>query len=380
MRTLLTCGLIALLLSLGATMPVAAQTAPSTAPAAPAATGPKNAEFQTQFEAWKGTISKLRQLQVEYRTADAARRTAIQGEFKPLAEQALAQQSQLIEAAKAAYAEAPNANPDVVELLVSMLGGMVQADACDEALTLAEMLIAQKCPEKALSNLAGVAAFGADQFDKAEQYLTQAKTEGVLDETGQQDLQFVATEKAAWAKEQEIRAAEAKADNLPRVKMKTSKGDLVIELYEDQAPNTVANFIALVEKGFYNGLTFHRVLPGFMAQGGCPDGTGAGGPGYTIKCECVRPDYRKHFRGTLSMAHAGRDTGGSQFFLTFLATPFLDGKHTVFGRVIEGLDVLPKIQRRDPDDPRGPAPDTILEATVIRKRDHAYTPETGPER
>ena len=112
--------------------------------------------------------------------------------------------------------------------------------------------------------------------------------------------------------------------------MKTSEGDIEIELFENEAPNTVLNFITLVDKGFYNGLKFHRVLPGFMAQGGDPKGDGTGGPGYTIPCECYQPDHRLHFRGSLSMAHAGRDTGGSQFFLTFVPTQHLDGMHTGF--------------------------------------------------
>ncbi|MCR9117055.1 MAG: peptidylprolyl isomerase [bacterium] len=157
--------------------------------------------------------------------------------------------------------------------------------------------------------------------------------------------------------------------------MTTSKGDLVIELYEDHAPETVGNFVSLVEAGKYDGLSFHRVLAHFMAQGGDPKGDGTGGPGYNIYCECYGDDIRHHFRGTLSMAHAGRDTGGSQFFLTFRPTPHLDGRHTVFGRVIEGLDVLTKLQRVDPTaSPPRPQPDTIIKAEVIRKRDHEYKP------
>ena len=184
------------------------------------------------------------------------------------------------------------------------------------------------------------------------------------------------TYKKAWAKEQEIRAKEAKANDLPRVKLKTDKGDIVVELFENEAPIATANFISLVEKGFYDGLGFHRVLKGFMAQGGCPDGTGAGGPGYNIPCECYKPEARKHFRGSLSMAHAGRDTGGSQFFLTFVPTTFLDGRHTAFGRVIEGIDVLANIRERDPSNPKAmlPPPDKIIKAEVIRKRDHEYKP------
>jgi cyclophilin family peptidyl-prolyl cis-trans isomerase len=116
-----------------------------------------------------------------------------------------------------------------------------------------------------------------------------------------------------------------------------------------------------------------------MAQGGDPGGDGTGGPGYHIYCECYKDNYRKHFRGTLSMAHAGRDTGGSQFFITFVPTPQLNGRHTAFGRVIEGMDVLAKIQRRDPDAaPPLPQPDTIVKAEVIRKRDHKYVPTKVP--
>ncbi|MEN0110985.1 MAG: peptidylprolyl isomerase, partial [Planctomycetota bacterium] len=123
--------------------------------------------------------------------------------------------------------------------------------------------------------------------------------------------------------------------------------------------------------GFYDGLTFHRVIPHFMAQGGDPRGTGSGGPGYSIACECYRPDARMHFRGTLSMAHAGRDSGGSQFFLCFMPTTHLDGQHTVFGRVVEGFDALGELQVIDPQK-GGPRPDRIESAKVLRDRGHAY--------
>ncbi|PQO31436.1 peptidylprolyl isomerase [Blastopirellula marina] len=189
----------------------------------------------------------------------------------------------------------------------------------------------------------------------------------------------MATElKEKWAREEELRKKDAEANDLPRVKMSTTQGDMVIELYENEAPDTVGNFVSLVEKKFYDGLPFHRVLPHFMAQGGDPQGDGSGGPGYNIFCECYREDARDHFAGTLSMAHAGKNTGGSQFFLTFQATPHLDGKHTVFGRVIEGKDVLSKITRREPGGLSAPEADRILKAEVIRKRDHEYLPNKTP--
>jgi peptidyl-prolyl cis-trans isomerase B (cyclophilin B) len=116
---------------------------------------------------------------------------------------------------------------------------------------------------------------------------------------------------------------------MPQAIMETSKGVIHLELFEKDAPGTVKNFVTLAKKGFYDGKNFHRVIKNFMIQGGCPNGTGTGGPGYNIKCE-INP--QKHTPGTLSMAHAGKDTGGSQFFITHVATPHLDGVHTVFGR------------------------------------------------
>jgi peptidyl-prolyl cis-trans isomerase B (cyclophilin B) len=121
---------------------------------------------------------------------------------------------------------------------------------------------------------------------------------------------------------------------------------IVIEFYEDAAPGTVENFETLANKGFYNGLTFHRVIPGFVAQGGDPNGNGTGGPGYTIKCE-TEGNPHKHVPGALSMAHAGRDTGGSQFFIVHEPQPHLDGVHTVFGQVVEGLDSVYRIKQGD---------------------------------
>ncbi len=118
------------------------------------------------------------------------------------------------------------------------------------------------------------------------------------------------------------------------------------DLYPNEAPGTVENFSKLANEGFYNGLTFHRVIPGFVAQGGCPKGNGTGGPGYTIKCE-TEGNPHKHKAGSLSMAHAGKDTGGSQFFIVHEPQPHLDGVHTVFGQVTEGMDTVLRIQAGD---------------------------------
>ena len=130
--------------------------------------------------------------------------------------------------------------------------------------------------------------------------------------------------------------------------IKTEKGDMNLELFGDEAPQAVTNFATLANDGFYKGLNFHRVIPNFVIQGGCPYGTGTGGPGWRIKCECVGQKH-KHLRGTLSMAHAGRDTGGSQFFVCHSPQPHLDGVHTVFGQIVDeaSLAVLDSIRQSD---------------------------------
>ncbi|MCL2497658.1 MAG: peptidylprolyl isomerase [Symbiobacteriaceae bacterium] len=123
-------------------------------------------------------------------------------------------------------------------------------------------------------------------------------------------------------------------------------GTVTINFFPEEAPDTVKNFIDLAQAGFYNGLTFHRVIPGFVAQGGCPNGNGSGGPGYTIPCEAENNPH-KHLRGTLSMAHAGKDTGGSQFFICYAPQPHLDQKHTIFGEVNLGMELVDAIQPGD---------------------------------
>ncbi len=130
--------------------------------------------------------------------------------------------------------------------------------------------------------------------------------------------------------------------------IQTEKGNMIVEFYEKDAPNTVANFVKLSKEGFYDGLTFHRVIPNFVIQGGCPNGSGTGGPGYKINCE-LDGDNQYHDRGVLSMAHAGRNTGGSQFFICHNRqnTAHLDRNHTCFGKVVEGLAVIDDIREGD---------------------------------
>ncbi|MBI2930172.1 MAG: peptidylprolyl isomerase [Planctomycetes bacterium] len=158
---------------------------------------------------------------------------------------------------------------------------------------------------------------------------------------------------------------------MPQAKLTTSKGEIVVELFEDVAPNLTANFISLAEEKFYDGTRFHRVVPDRMIQGGDPNSRdddptndGQGGPGYTVKDELEEGKFRRHFRGSLSMANSGPDTNGSQFFITHRPTDHLDGRHTVFGRVLSGMDVVDRLA----------AGDELRQVVVLRKRDHLYKP------
>jgi cyclophilin family peptidyl-prolyl cis-trans isomerase len=275
-----------------------------------------------------------------------------------------------------AYAEAPGKDPYLTQFLLRMASDYVAQDRYEPAWEICETLMRFDVPHDSLYDIAGAAAYATHRFDLAQEYLKRAESLGVL-QRGKDYLADMETVGQLWDEEQKLRAQEAEADDLPRVRLSTNKGDIVLELFENEAPETVGNFISLVQRGFYDGLVFHRVLPGFVAQAGCPLGDGTGGPGYFIYCESPRKDHRNHFRGSLSMAKgAQRDTGGSQFFLAFRPIAHLNGVHTVFGRVIEGMEVLAELQRRDPDHPEQTAvtPDRILSATVLRKRDHVYEP------
>jgi len=349
-----------------------------------AAAPPDKAAAQAEFDAasteMRTLFSELSALQSQYHLPDADKE-AIEAKYGELAPRAAAAGIRLENAALALAIVDPNAT-EARKISAESVGGAVKADAPEVALEKAAKLDAAGVAAVDTLLMAAQAAMAVSRPDEAAAWLAKAGKAGAPSAQVQKAVAAIDRERPKIEAEMAKRQAEAAADDLPRVRLSTSVGDVVVELFENEAPNTVANFISLVEKGFYDGTPFHRVIGGFMAQGGDPTGTGTGGPGYTIACEVDAPGARQHFRGTLSMAHAGRDTGGSQFFLTFRPTEHLDGKHTVFGRVIEGFDVLPKIMRTTDDQGRpvaGIQPDTIVKAEMVRKRNHPYVPESKPD-
>ncbi len=207
----------------------------------------------------------------------------------------------------------------------------------------------------------GFAAYCLDEYETAVARIEAAKDcPEFLRREAENTLTAAREHVGFWKQEQALRKRD-EAAQLPQVRLVTSKGDLVLELFEDDAPNTVANFVSLVDAKLYDGTKFHRIIQNFMAQGG---DAGGGRPGYTIKDEMPEGKYRRHFRGSLAMALSGPDTGASQFYVAHRPTEHLDGKHTVFGRLLSGLDVLDKLATGD----------ELKEATVLRRRDHPYKP------
>ena len=349
-----------------------------------------NSEFQKLFKRWQAALADLAQIQVGLRVSSPAGRAALTQQYMAATAQAFALEKQLQDAAEKAYG-AHDPDPEIGKLLFNVAVGDVRKDDYEDALRLAKLLIEGKYPDKNIYRIAATSAFATMDLDDAKKFLLAMGDGKVPTEP---DLQILGSEiehyVPLWQREEKLRQAEAKAGNLPRVKLETSRGNIVVELFEDEAPNTVANFINLVEKKLYDGTQFHRVLPGFMAQGGDPlskdpeknkENIGKGGPGYMIADEFQLPGRRDHFRGTLSMAHTAQpNSGGSQFFIMFAPQPNLDGGYTAFGRVIEGMDVLSNLQRINPDiehdKPSNVQPDKIIKAEVVRKRIHAYEPKT----
>lgn len=214
-----------------------------------------------------------------------------------------------------------------------------------------------------------LACYGIQDFKRADEYLTRLENMAIGLSPEVREM-FDATS-AAWEKELALRDQDATA-NLPRVKLETSEGDVVIELFEDNAPETVANFVSLVEGGFYDGLEFFQVIPSMFARAGCSENDGTTIPGYRIRSEFENP--RGHFAGTVAMHNDGENTAGSQFMIMHRPDPNLVNEIVAFGRVVEGMDVVYDFKAVNRIRTKGGEAATIKKATVIRKRDHDYEP------
>ena len=226
-----------------------------------------------------------------------------------------------------------------------------------------------------MDDLIAASAYCTDHFSEAAASFEKALVKGKFVRASLvANKEDIATSLKAWEAEQPIRSKEAAANDLPRVKLETEVGDLVFELYENEAPETVANFISLVESGYYDNTTFHSLVRTAHVFTGCKTGDGKSNPGYKIHGESDKPNRRFPFLGSLTMSAPG-DSGGSIYSIAFRSSPYNFGYYTTFGRVVEGIDVLPKIAKYNLREPMvGMEQTKVIKATVLRKRDHEYKP------
>lgn len=289
----------------------------------------------------------------------------------------------MLSAALAEYLSAPENKRKIGDMLYKILRRNMEADRYEGMLDIAKALLDTNYPGEDLIGYIGMSSFAMNDFETARPYVARMIEEGYVSEQLLRLKSQLGQIEEDWKEEQAALERDAAGEPLPRVLITTTKGLIEIELFENEAPETVGNFIHLVEQGFYEHLEFHRVLTSYMAQGGCPNGDGTGGPGYTIRGEMNEPGARNFFRGTLGIALANNDpdTGGSQFFIAFLPLPDLNGNYTAFARVVEGMDVVASLTRVNPEEKKDEKsgeevqpPDEILEMEVLRKRDHEYKP------
>jgi cyclophilin family peptidyl-prolyl cis-trans isomerase len=286
----------------------------------------------------------------------------------------------MVQAALNEYKSNPAEKSAIAELLNRKVDKDFEEDRYEGILEIAQTLLDNQYPNQELPRYLASAAYALGRFDIARPYFEEMLGEGKLDAKFADTIKDLEKAQAMWEEEVAIREQDAAGEPLPHVLIRTTKGDIEIELFENQAPETVGNFISLIENEFYTNLAFHRVMEHFMVQGGCPIGDGTGDAGYSIYNEADKPDARRFFRGTLAMALDPRNpnSASSQFFITLVPTPDLFGQYTAFGRVVSGIEVLSNLTRINPDDKDPEAtpatPDEIREIKVLSKRAHEYKP------
>jgi cyclophilin family peptidyl-prolyl cis-trans isomerase len=343
-------------------------------------TGPERQEFNEVFADWTRMLGELRELELSFHTApDSDRESLAKRYYNKLAE-GYTLENDVLASATRAFSSAPDRNEDLKDFLVQVAMLLDGAECYEDALHVSQMLLDNDVQDIRLYQITADAAFACAEFELAAKYIRIVEKSKGLSEVNAQRFPLIEVYMKEWEREQALREAERAAGDLPRVVLVTVRGEIELELFENEAPNTVANFIKLVEDGSYDGLAFYEVTPRFAACAGCPLDDGTGSPGFMIRHEFSRRDRRRHFRGSLSTVSEGRWANGSQFHITLLPTPQLEGLCTVFGRVVRGMEVLAKLQRRGTDAMSSlNRPDHIIAARVLCKRAHAYQPDRIPD-
>lgn len=363
---------------------------------------PAAAEFERQFAAWQTQrdetlreLETIRDLPIEERR-ELAQRTQKSGDIAV---------AKVLAAAEAAYKEDPS-NERVENYLLLYAVNSLENDQIEDAARLSIMLLNNGYDPKVLASVAGRACLELGRADEAIKYLTLAQESGViLSKVSQSYLEYISRTRPQLDEEMRLRAEEALADDLPRVLLETTRGNIVIELFENEVPNAVANFIFLVEQGFYNDMKFFHVRPQYFAATGSPNDDGTGDAGYTIYREPMHyiltsgklletanqnqeaevlssRHQRYHTRGTVSLMALEPSTYGSQFMIChrYSTMAQADRSHMPIGRVIDGMNVATRLMAISPRlAPKDSETDRLIRATVIRKRDHEYRPVTSNE-
>ena len=357
-------------------------------------------------------LKKMRVLAVKYHLTETSRETKELGaEWRKMLAGGHRVHDAMIQAAVSDFREKPDLKGEAGVFLTQLAGRNADADRYDNMFEIVQLLKEHGANDRTFDLCYALTAVANNQYAAAKPHLEVAaknlesgaeelaKAQKVSDEerkmvakklvqTYEMVKDFARTEfyEKLWEEELKAREADAAGEPLPRVLIETTKGEVVVELFENNAPNTVANFIELCEKGYYDGLPFHRVLTHFMAQGGDPARDGTGGPGYCIPTELNGKTDRNFFRGTLAMAMSNLpNSAGSQFFICYVPRSNLNGKYVAFGRVVEGMNTLSDLAHIDPDDKeaenntRQDWPDDIVSTKVLRKRAHAYKVTKLPE-
>jgi cyclophilin family peptidyl-prolyl cis-trans isomerase len=346
-------------------------------------------KFEDLLTTWKQTILDLNEVTIRYRNSQESEGAALRAKHRELEVKGRVEFDEAFRQALLLCENAPRKSFAAAEfLLIGMRYRHARGwhEFTGEA---AECLLRISDGGRGLPEIAGVSFYATNQFEKARQHLAEAVAMGLLDRKNFGLLEVIDLMVEPWQKEEKLRQADVEKGDLPQVKLTTSRGEVVLELFEDQAPNTVANFIQLVEEGAYRGIPFYQVLEGQIALAGDVRVSPLSA-GFRIEDENDHKDARPVLRGSIAMAKIPMpegspiktvpDSANSHFFISFQPLPQASDEHTVFGRIIQGIEHFSALTRVDPskkeDEDSGPAlnPDLILEAEVIRRRDHEYKP------
>ena len=343
-------------------------------------------KYQAAFLRFRDAAVDLNQVQMAFHLSKSFSqpfKNKINDEWQAATHASFLAKASWLDAAGELFLSDPDKYSAIGDTLVEMMLSDVELDRMDGWMEAAKAVVrSKKYSSEDVLRGAGLIAFANSEFDFMEECLDYQKKQEAVPKY----LSEIAATRQKWQRELEIRAREAEKNDNPQVEFITTKGKLVMELYEDSAPETVKSFIYLTESGFFNRKTFFRVEKHLVAQTGCEKGDGTGDAGYTIPSEADLPNRRDHFRGTMAIAlgsdpktgQVAPSTGSSQFYYSFLPTPHLDGKYTVFGRVIEGVETLSFLRVMNLGDEaqrkEDKHPDVIISSKVLRKRDTEYRP------